>query len=112
MNLVKATGTIGGLTLVSRIAGFAREMLMSRVMGASWAADAFFVAFRLPNTFRRLFGEGAFSAGFVPLFSQRLHGLGLAGPDRDDRERPPGARGRSRAHSMTVVVIRPSGEGT
>jgi putative peptidoglycan lipid II flippase len=74
MNLWKATGTIGGLTMVSRIAGFAREMLMARVMGASAAADAFFVAFRLPNTFRRLFGEGAFSAGFVPLFSQRLHG--------------------------------------
>ena len=74
MNLFKATGTIGGLTLVSRIAGFAREMLMSRVMGASWQADAFFVAFRLPNTFRRLFGEGAFSAGFVPLYAQRLHG--------------------------------------
>ncbi len=76
MNLVKATGTIGGLTLVSRVAGFAREMLMSRVMGASWQADAFFVAFRLPNTFRRLFGEGAFSAGFVPLYAQRLHGPG------------------------------------
>ena len=76
MNLVKATGTIGGLTLVSRIAGFGREMLMSRVMGASDAADAFLVAFRLPNTFRRLFGEGAFSAGFVPLFSQRFHGEG------------------------------------
>ncbi|MEO8176477.1 MAG: murein biosynthesis integral membrane protein MurJ [Sphingomicrobium sp.] len=76
MNLLKATGTIGGLTLVSRIAGFGREMLMSRVMGASWQADAFFVAFRLPNTFRRLFGEGAFSAGFVPLYSQRLHGKG------------------------------------
>jgi len=74
MNLIKATGTIGGLTLVSRVAGFAREMLMSRVMGASWQADAFFVAFRLPNTFRRLFGEGAFSAGFVPLYAQRLHG--------------------------------------
>ena len=74
MNLIKATGTIGGLTLVSRIAGFAREMLMSRVMGASWQADAFFVAFRLPNTFRRLFGEGAFSAGFVPLYAQRLQG--------------------------------------
>ena len=76
MNLLKATGTIGGLTMVSRILGFAREMLVSRVMGASDAADAFFVAFRLPNTFRRLFGEGAFSAGFVPLFSQRLHGEG------------------------------------
>ncbi|HJQ17866.1 MAG TPA: murein biosynthesis integral membrane protein MurJ [Allosphingosinicella sp.] len=76
MNLLKATGTIASLTMVSRIAGFAREMLMSRIMGASAAADAFFVAFRLPNTFRRLFGEGAFSAGFVPLFSQRLHGEG------------------------------------
>ncbi|HEX8585154.1 MAG TPA: murein biosynthesis integral membrane protein MurJ [Allosphingosinicella sp.] len=74
MNLMKAMGTIGGLTMVSRVAGFAREMLMSRIMGASAAADAFFVAFRLPNTFRRLFGEGAFSAGFVPLFSQRYHG--------------------------------------
>src|SRR5512139_1814185 len=76
MNLLKATGTIGALTMVSRIAGFAREMLMSRIMGASAAADAFLVAFRLPNTFRRFFGEGAFSAGFVPLFSQRYHGAG------------------------------------
>lgn len=76
MNLMKAVGTIGGLTMVSRVFGFAREMMMSRIMGASGAADAFLVAFRLPNTFRRLFGEGAFSAGFVPLFSQRLHGSG------------------------------------
>jgi putative peptidoglycan lipid II flippase len=86
MNLLKATGTIGGLTLVSRVAGFAREMLMSRVMGASWQADAFFVAFRLPNTFRRLFGEGAFSAGFVPLYAQRLHGEGGADDARDFSE--------------------------
>jgi putative peptidoglycan lipid II flippase len=76
MNMMKAVGTIGGLTMVSRVFGFAREMMMSRIMGASAAADAFLVAFRLPNTFRRLFGEGAFSAGFVPLFSQRLHGEG------------------------------------
>src|SRR6476469_6876144 len=74
MNLHKATGTIGGLTLVSRVAGFAREMLMSRILGAGVYTDAFYVAFRLPNTFRRLFGEGAFSAGFVPLYSQRLQG--------------------------------------
>jgi putative peptidoglycan lipid II flippase len=74
MNLHKATGTIGGLTLVSRIAGFGREMLMSRVLGAGFYTDAFYVSFRLPNTFRRLFGEGAFSAGFVPLYSQRLQG--------------------------------------
>jgi len=76
MNLLKATGTIGGLTLVSRVAGFAREMLMSRILGAGIYTDAFYVAFRLPNTFRRLFGEGAFSAGFVPLYSQRLQSGG------------------------------------
>jgi putative peptidoglycan lipid II flippase len=76
MNLWKATGTIGGLTMVSRILGFAREMIFARVMGAGLAADAFALAFLIPNLFRRLFGEGAFSQGFVPLFSQRLHGEG------------------------------------
>jgi putative peptidoglycan lipid II flippase len=76
MNLWRATGTIGGLTLVSRILGFAREMIFARVMGAGMAADAFVLAFQIPNLFRRLFGEGAFSAGFVPLFSQRLNGEG------------------------------------
>src|SRR4051812_11944402 len=76
MNLIKSTGTIGGLTMVSRVAGFAREMLMSRILGAGIYTDAFYVAFRLPNTFRRLFGEGAFSAGFVPLYSQRLQSGG------------------------------------
>ena len=76
MNLVKATGTIGGLTMVSRVLGFAREMVFARIMGAGMAADAFALAFLIPNLFRRLFGEGAFSAGFVPLFSQRLNGEG------------------------------------
>ncbi|HEY0445807.1 MAG TPA: murein biosynthesis integral membrane protein MurJ [Allosphingosinicella sp.] len=76
MNLIKATGTIGGLTMVSRVLGFGREMIFSRVMGAGMAADAFLLAFLIPNLFRRLFGEGAFSQGFVPLFSQRLHGEG------------------------------------
>src|SRR5919112_1185345 len=72
MNLLKATGTIGGLTLVSRVLGFARDMIGSRVLGASNANDAFNFAFLLPNIFRRLFAEGAFSSGFVPLFSRRL----------------------------------------
>jgi len=76
MNLLKASGTIGGLTMVSRVLGFAREMVFARVMGAGMAADAFALAFLIPNLFRRLFGEGAFSQGFVPLFSQRLHGEG------------------------------------
>ena len=53
--------------MVSRILGFAREMIFARVMGAGMAADAFALAFLIPNLFRRLFGEGAFSQGFVPL---------------------------------------------
>jgi len=72
VNLLKATGTIGGLTLVSRVLGFARDMIASRILGASHANDAFNLAFLLPNIFRRLFAEGAFSSGFVPLFSRRL----------------------------------------
>jgi putative peptidoglycan lipid II flippase len=76
MNITRAIGTIGGLTMVSRVLGFARDVLMSSILGATAVADAFLIAFRLPNTFRRFFGEGAFSAGFVPLFSQRFHGEG------------------------------------
>jgi putative peptidoglycan lipid II flippase len=76
MNITRAIGTIGGLTMVSRVLGFARDILMARILGASAVTDAFLIAFRLPNTFRRFFGEGAFSAGFVPLFSQRFHGEG------------------------------------
>ena len=72
MNLLKATGTIGGLTMVSRILGFAREMVFARVMGASAAAEVFIWAFQLPNLLRRLLGEGAFSQGFVPLFARRI----------------------------------------
>lgn len=76
MSLIKSTGIIGGLTLVSRFAGLAREMIFARVLGAGVAADAFLLAFQLPNIFRRLFAEGAFSAAFVPMFSKRLHGSG------------------------------------
>jgi putative peptidoglycan lipid II flippase len=72
MNLIKAGGTIGGLTLVSRILGFAREMVFARIMGASASAEVFIWAFQLPNLLRRLLGEGAFSQGFVPLFARRV----------------------------------------
>jgi putative peptidoglycan lipid II flippase len=72
LNLYKAIGSIGGLTMVSRALGFARDMIGSRMLGASHANDAFNLAFLLPNIFRRLFAEGAFSSGFVPLFSRRL----------------------------------------
>ena len=78
MNLYKAIGSIGGLTMVSRVLGFVRDMIGSRLLGASHANDAFNLAFLLPNIFRRLFAEGAFSAGFVPLFSRRLQSGGPA----------------------------------
>jgi putative peptidoglycan lipid II flippase len=76
MKLGKAISTIGGMTMLSRVLGMARESVMASVLGANRYTDIFLVAFRLPNTFRRFFGEGAFSAGFVPLFSKRLHGDG------------------------------------
>ena len=74
MGLLRNVGTIGGLTAVSRVFGFARDILLARALGAGLAADAFQLAFTLPNTFRRLFAEGAFSVAFVPLYSRALHG--------------------------------------
>jgi putative peptidoglycan lipid II flippase len=71
MNLTKALGTVGGLTLVSRILGLVRDSLFARFVGASFASDAFLVAFRLPNMFRALFAEGAFSSAFIPMFNQK-----------------------------------------
>ena len=73
MSLVRNVGTIGGLTAVSRVFGFVRDMLLARVLGAGLAADAWQLAFTLPNTFRRLFAEGAFSVAFVPMYTRRLH---------------------------------------
>lgn len=72
MSLVRNVGTIGGLTAVSRVFGFARDMLLARVLGAGGVADAWQLAFMLPNIFRRLFAEGAFSSAFVPLFNRRM----------------------------------------
>lgn len=70
MSLFRAIATVGGLTMVSRVAGFARDLLIARYLGTGPVADAFFVALRLPNFFRSLFAEGAFTAGFLPLFSR------------------------------------------
>ncbi len=72
MNLVRATASIGGLTLVSRVLGMVRDMLMARYVGAGFASDAFLIAWRLPNLFRALFAEGAFSAVFVPMYNRRM----------------------------------------
>jgi putative peptidoglycan lipid II flippase len=76
MKLYRAFATVGGLTMVSRVLGFARDILIAATLGSGAVADAFFVAFRFPNLFRRLFGEGAFNSAFVPLFAGRLEGEG------------------------------------
>ena len=72
MNLGKALGSIGGLTLASRVLGLVRDSLMARFVGAGFASDAFLIAFRLPNMFRALFAEGAFSAAFIPMFNRKM----------------------------------------
>lgn len=72
MSLIRAAFTVGALTLASRLLGFLRDLLIAAVLGAGVAADAFFVAFKLANMLRRLFAEGAFNAGFVPLFARTL----------------------------------------
>ena len=74
MSLLKNVGTIGGLTMVSRFFGFARDMLLARALGAGGVGDAWQLAFQLPNIFRRLFAEGAFASAFVPLFNGRMAG--------------------------------------
>jgi len=72
MSLVRAFATVGSYTMISRVLGFVRDILVAAHLGAGPVADAFFVAFKLPNFFRRLFAEGAFNAGFIPLFSGLL----------------------------------------
>ncbi|MBY0577462.1 MAG: murein biosynthesis integral membrane protein MurJ [Burkholderiales bacterium] len=70
MNLLKALAATSSMTLVSRILGFVRDMIVARIFGAGMYTDAFFVAFKIPNLLRRLFAEGAFSQGFVPLLAE------------------------------------------
>jgi putative peptidoglycan lipid II flippase len=70
MNLLKALATVGGMTFISRLLGFARDTLIARIFGAGMATDAFFVAFKIPNLLRRISGEGAFSQAFVPILSE------------------------------------------
>lgn len=68
MALLRPIFTVGGLTLASRILGFARDIMVAAILGAGMLADVFFIAFKFPNLFRRLFAEGAFNAAFVPLY--------------------------------------------
>jgi putative peptidoglycan lipid II flippase len=76
--MLKGAFTVGMWTMASRVLGFARDILIADILGTGPVADAFFVALRLPNLFRRLFGEGAFNAAFVPSIAGILHTEGMA----------------------------------
>ena len=90
MRLLSSIATVGGYTMVSRILGFARDILIAAALGTGPVADAFFVAFKIPNSFRRLFAEGAFAAAFVPLFTAVWTGEGLIAARRFGAEGPCG----------------------
>lgn len=84
IRLIRSAMVVGSWTLVSRGAGFARDVMMAAYLGAGPAAEAFFVAFSLPNMFRRFFAEGAFNMAFVPMFAKKLEaGEDAAGFARD-----------------------------
>ena len=72
MNLIKSTSTFSVFILLSRVLGYVRDFFIAIYLGSGPLADAFFVAFRIPNTFRRLFSEGTFNAAFVPSYSSEL----------------------------------------
>ena len=86
--------TVSGFTLVSRLLGFLRDILIARFLGTGLVADAFFAAFRFPNLFRRIFGEGAFNAAFVPMFGKKV------GEDRKE-----GLAFASKAFSMLFLML-------
>ena len=78
--------TVGGFTLVSRLTGFLRDIMLAAILGAGPVADAFFVAFRLPNHFRAIFAEGAFNAAFIPAYARiRTQGGAAAASAFGDR---------------------------
>lgn len=72
MSLIRSIATVSSFTMISRITGFVRDMVIANFLGAGLAADAFFVALKLPNLFRRFFAEGAFNAAFVPIYSGEI----------------------------------------
>ncbi|MHB2267181.1 murein biosynthesis integral membrane protein MurJ [Aliihoeflea sp. PC F10.4] len=86
MSLIRKFATVGFGTMASRVLGFTREMLMAAALGIGPVADAFYAAFQFPNTFRRLFAEGAFNAAFVPLYAKEVEAGGIDGARRLSEE--------------------------
>src|SRR5499425_1766183 len=69
--MLKSSGAMAAATMTSRVLGMAREMVYAAFMGNTWVASAFMLAFQVPNLFRRLLGEGALTAAFIPIFKQK-----------------------------------------
>ena len=78
--VTKAAGVVGSATLLSRIFGFIRDVVIAWFFGAGLVSDAFFVAFRIPNLLRRLFAEGSLSVAFIPVFTEYLTQRGKSMP--------------------------------
>jgi putative peptidoglycan lipid II flippase len=98
MNLARSLGSVGGLTLASRVLGLARDMLFAQFVGANFASDAFTIAWRMPNMFRALFAEGAFSAAFIPMFNKKV-------ADRDGPGLPAGVEFAEDALSVLLPAL-------
>ncbi|OSQ50147.1 murein biosynthesis integral membrane protein MurJ [Thalassospira alkalitolerans] len=99
MSLVRSIATVSGFTLLSRLLGFTRDIMIAGMLGAGGMADAFFVAFKFPNLFRRLFGEGAFNAAFVPLLAGDIEKRGM------DAAREFAARAMSMLVLITAFLV-------
>jgi putative peptidoglycan lipid II flippase len=72
MNILKSSGIYSFFTLISRIFGFIRDIIFANFLGTGFLADVFYVAFRFPNTFRRIFSEGALNSSFIPVYAKLL----------------------------------------
>ena len=99
--MLKNTFTVGAFTALSRVLGLVREMLQSRLIGAGMEQSAFTLAFAIPNMARKLFGEGALTAAFVPIFTKTLNGDGA----ESDRAANLAAAARLARSVMTMVLL-------
>lgn len=107
MNLFRNMMTVSGLTMLSRLMGFVRDVLIAQRLGAGPVADAFWVAFRFPNLFRRFFAEGAFNSAFVPLYAKKLEGEGKEAARQFSSEAFSGLTFVLTIFSIVVMVFMP-----
>ncbi len=107
MNLLKGAATVGGMTMISRVLGFVRDILIATFLGTGPVADAWVVAFRFPNLFRRFFAEGAFNSAFVPLYSKRLEGEGPAAAKSFAEEAQAGLGSALLVFTLVLVIFMP-----